>query len=116
MPRYCSFKFKIKVYGKRSNEKFHVIKQTVGGLLRIFPQGWSNQVVDIEPILDRMVFFWSDRRNPHEVQPSFRTRYAITVWYFDAKEREEARLRYKRDCKSLHNIILKSMKIRNVLF
>lgn len=72
--------------------------KTVGGLLRIFPQGWSNQVVDIEPILDRMVFFWSDRRNPHEVQPSFRTRYAITVWYFDAKEREEARLRYKRDC------------------
>lgn len=74
--------------------------QTVGGLLRIFPQGWANQVVDIEPILDRMVFFWSDRRNPHEVQPAFRTRYAITVWYFDAKEREEARIRH-REGKSL---------------
>ncbi|KAI9560661.1 hypoxia-inducible factor prolylhydroxylase [Daphnia sinensis] len=71
--------------------------KTVGGLLRIFPQGWANQVVDIEPILDRMVFFWSDRRNPHEVQPAFRTRYAITVWYFDAKEREEARIRH-REC------------------
>lgn len=69
--------------------------KTVGGLLRIFPQGWANQVVDIEPILDRMVFFWSDRRNPHEVQPAFRTRYAITVWYFDAKEREEARIRHR---------------------
>jgi hypoxia-inducible factor (prolyl hydroxylase) len=68
------------------------MKET-GGLLRIFPQTWSNKVVDIEPILDRMVFFWSDRRNPHEVQPSFRTRYAITIWYFDAKEREEAKLR-----------------------
>lgn len=75
------------------------VLQTVGGLLRIFPQGWANQVVDIEPILDRMVFFWSDRRNPHEVQPSFRTRYAITVWYFDAKEREEAKQRYSRERK-----------------
>lgn len=75
--------------------------KTVGGLLRIFPQGWENQVVDIEPILDRMVFFWSDRRNPHEVQPAFRTRYAITVWYFDAKEREEARIRHSKECKLL---------------
>lgn len=64
-----------------------------GGLLRMFPQAWPTKVVDIEPILDRMVFFWSDRRNPHEVQPSFRTRYAITIWYFDAKEREEAKER-----------------------
>lgn len=73
--------------------------QLVGGLLRIFPQGWANKVVDIEPILDRMVFFWSDRRNPHEVQPAFRTRYAITVWYFDAKEREEARIRHQTESK-----------------
>jgi len=68
-----------------------------GGLLRIFPQGWASQVVDIEPVFDRVIFFWSDRRNPHEVQPAFRTRYAVTLWYFDAKEREEARLRYQRD-------------------
>ncbi|XP_065563318.1 egl nine homolog 1-like [Artemia franciscana] len=68
-----------------------------GGLLRIFPNGWANQVADIEPIFDRMLFFWSDRRNPHEVQPAHRTRYAITLWYFDAKEREEARLRYQRE-------------------
>ena len=73
--------------------KLNCFRQETGGLLRIFPQNWSNKVVDIEPILDRMVFFWSDRRNPHEVQPSFRTRYAITIWYFDAKEREEAKLR-----------------------
>jgi hypoxia-inducible factor prolyl hydroxylase len=56
-------------------------------------------VADIEPIFDRVVFFWSDRRNPHEVQPAFRTRYAITLWYFDSKEREEARLRQRTACK-----------------
>ncbi|CAG4984571.1 unnamed protein product [Colias eurytheme] len=66
-----------------------------GGLLRVFPEG-TNQVADIAPIFDRMLFFWSDRRNPHEVQPAFATRYAITLWYFDAQEREEALRNYKR--------------------
>lgn len=53
-------------------------------------------VADIEPKFDRIIFFWSDRRNPHEVQPSHRTRYAITVWYFDADERELARNIYQQ--------------------
>ncbi|CAK1551013.1 unnamed protein product [Leptosia nina] len=66
-----------------------------GGLLRVFPEG-TNQVADIAPIFDRMLFFWSDRRNPHEVQPAYATRYAITLWYFDAQEREEALRNYKR--------------------
>lgn len=66
-----------------------------GGLLRVFPEG-TNQVADIAPIFDRMLFFWSDRRNPHEVQPAYATRYAITLWYFDAQEREEAVKKYKR--------------------
>ncbi|XP_026496822.1 egl nine homolog 1 [Vanessa tameamea] len=66
-----------------------------GGLLRVFPEG-TNQVADIAPIFDRMLFFWSDRRNPHEVQPAYATRYAITLWYFDAQEREEAVRKYKR--------------------
>ncbi|CAH0728100.1 unnamed protein product, partial [Brenthis ino] len=66
-----------------------------GGLLRVFPEG-TNQVADIAPIFDRMLFFWSDRRNPHEVQPAYETRYAITLWYFDAQEREEAVRKFKR--------------------
>lgn len=68
--------------------------QKNGGLLRIFPEGWQDQVADIEPLFDRILFFWSDRRNPHEVQPAFETRYAITLWYFDAGEREEACRRF----------------------
>ncbi|KAL0869337.1 hypothetical protein ABMA27_007594 [Loxostege sticticalis] len=68
--------------------------KSCGGLLRVFPEG-QNQVADIAPIFDRMLFFWSDRRNPHEVQPAYRTRYAITLWYFDHQEREEALRKYR---------------------
>ncbi|KAJ8246130.1 hypothetical protein GJAV_G00263950 [Gymnothorax javanicus] len=64
-----------------------------GGLLRIFPEGKA-QFADIEPKFDRLLFFWSDRRNPHEVQAAFATRYAITVWYFDAEERARAKEKY----------------------
>ncbi|KAJ8941369.1 hypothetical protein NQ314_010432 [Rhamnusium bicolor] len=75
-----------------------------GGLLRIFPEGWrEDKVADIEPLFDRLLFFWSDRRNPHEVQPAYHTRYAITLWYFDAAERDEALRRYEKDRKSLPN-------------
>ncbi|XP_050293977.1 egl nine homolog 1-like isoform X2 [Anthonomus grandis grandis] len=67
-----------------------------GGLLRIFPEGFPI-VANIEPFFDRLIFFWSDRRNPHEVQPAKDTRYAITLWYFDAAEREQALRRYQKE-------------------
>lgn len=66
-----------------------------GGLLRIFPEGREDRVADIAPVFDRILFFWSDRRNPHEVQPAHRTRYAITLWYLDARERECALHRHQ---------------------
>lgn len=65
-----------------------------GGLLQLYPEG-RNVVANIEPLFDRLLIFWSDRRNPHEVKPAFDTRYAITVWYFDEKERAEAKEKYK---------------------
>lgn len=64
-----------------------------GGLLRIFPEGKA-QFADVEPKFDRLLLFWSDRRNPHEVQPAYATRYAITVWYFNADERAKAKEKY----------------------
>ncbi|CAD6991293.1 unnamed protein product [Ceratitis capitata] len=75
-----------------------------GGVLRIFPEH-GNSVADIEPKFDRLIFFWSDRRNPHEVQPSHRTRYAITVWYFDANEREAALNRIKNNKNNVKSTI-----------
>ncbi|XP_056282473.1 egl nine homolog 3 [Pseudoliparis swirei] len=65
-----------------------------GGVLRIFPEG-KPYVADVKPLFDRLLLFWSDRRNPHEVQPSYATRYAITVWYFDSEERAEAKRRFR---------------------
>ncbi|GFN82899.1 Egl nine like protein 1 [Plakobranchus ocellatus] len=67
-----------------------------GGLLRIYPEG-SDQVANIEPKFDRLLFFWSDRRNPHEVEQAFVERFAITVWYYDAEERAEALKRFKAE-------------------
>lgn len=46
-----------------------------GGALRLYPES-SAAPMDIDPQGDRLVFFWSDRRNPHEVQPVYRNRYA----------------------------------------
>ncbi|CAL9686660.1 unnamed protein product [Knipowitschia caucasica] len=63
-----------------------------GGALRMFPEGKSF-VVDIEPLFDRLLLFWSDRRNPHQVLPSYAPRFAVTVWYFDSDERAEAKRR-----------------------
>ncbi|XP_052770192.1 egl nine homolog 1-like isoform X2 [Mya arenaria] len=60
-----------------------------GGLLRIFPEE-ANRVANVEPKFDRLLFFWSDRRNPHEVLPAHRTRYAVTVWFYDEQERKRA--------------------------
>ena len=41
--------------------------------MRIFPEG-EERVANIEPFFDRLLFFWSDRRNPHEVEESFKER------------------------------------------
>lgn len=73
-----------------------------GGLLRIFPENFTKSVVDIEPVFDRIIFFWSDRRNPHEVQNAYRTRYAVTLWYFDENERKRARQKYQNDCEFIN--------------
>lgn len=74
------------------NKNWDVTKH--GGMLQIFPEG-RKVVASIEPLFDRLLIFWSDRRNPHEVKPAFATRYAITVWYFDSKERAEAKEKYR---------------------
>ncbi|XP_020834938.1 prolyl hydroxylase EGLN2 isoform X2 [Phascolarctos cinereus] len=50
--------------------------KTHGGLLQIFPEG-RPVVANIEPLFDRLLIFWSDRRNPHEVKPAYATRCAL---------------------------------------
>lgn len=60
-----------------------------GGTLRLYPET-SVIPMDIDPKADRLVLFWSDRRNPHEVMPVYRPRFAITIWYMDREERRKA--------------------------
>ena len=50
----------------------------------------DQQMCDVEPVLDRVVMFWSDFRVPHEVLASKSDRYACTIWYFDKEERDRA--------------------------
>lgn len=45
--------------------------------VKIFPEGQS--VVANIKLFDRLLIFWSDRRNPHKVKPAYVIRYAITV-------------------------------------
>lgn len=67
-----------------------------GGSLKIYSQLTKGRVMQVDPIFDRVVFFWSDSRNPHEVLPSNRPRYAVTVWYLDDKEKQEYITRQKQ--------------------
>ena len=48
--------------------------QRDGGALRIYSKAGEGPVAEVEPLFDRMLFFWSDRRNPHEVLPAYRER------------------------------------------
>ncbi len=80
-----------------------------GGVLRLYPHG-GDEYVDIEPILDRLVLFWSDKRNPHEVLPSHTTRYAITLWYFDKEERDAEHQRLRK-LKSKQNVPMQNEKL-----
>ena len=43
------------------------------------------KVVDVQPISDRLLVFWSDARCPHEVLPSHEDRYAVSIWYTDSR-------------------------------
>ena len=58
-----------------------------GGSIRVKTK---RKTIEIGPLCDRLAIFWSDRRCPHEVLPSFRDRYAVTVWFFDDNERAKA--------------------------
>ncbi len=55
-----------------------------GGQLRLYLPRRS-RVETVAPRANRLVLFWSDARVPHEVLPAFSERYAVTVWYSDAR-------------------------------
>jgi hypothetical protein len=58
------------------------------GALRLTPQN-SDIGVDVYPECGRLAMFYSADM-PHEVLPTYGDRHAITVWYYDQIEREQA--------------------------
>jgi hypoxia-inducible factor (prolyl hydroxylase) len=65
-----------------------------GGVLRLKS---NKKTVDIAPLLDRLLLFWSDTRCPHEVLPATGPdRFAITIWYMDEVERDAAEAATKK--------------------
>ena len=53
-----------------------------GGELRLYVR--ESHVIDVAPLMNRCVIFWSDSRVPHEVLPSHADRYALSIWYCGA--------------------------------
>ena len=67
-----------------------------GGALRVYPKDSDGSMgfgdgedawrgFDVEPVDKRLICFWSDPRVPHEVLAARADRFAISVWYGDAK-------------------------------
>jgi hypoxia-inducible factor (prolyl hydroxylase) len=64
-----------------------------GGALRLHVDGGGDAAagsadaspVDVSPVGNRLVCFWSDARVPHEVESAYADRYAVSAWYHDTK-------------------------------
>lgn len=102
-------------------------KQEAGGQLRIFPGLSRKEVIDVDPIFNRLLVFYSDTRTPHEVLPSFSRRFAVTTWYFDERERRTALLqsqdeemaerhRIEDEIKKFHGESMRMVACRDVDF
>lgn len=66
-------------------------RDVMGGILRLYPKAFAkSKVAEVVPHFNRLLLFYSDSRNPHEVLPAFAERFAVTIWYFDEEERAKA--------------------------
>jgi len=68
-----------------------------GGELRLYGDGNDEDladtvVKDVEPVADRVVVFFSDTRVPHEVLPTKKERFAVTMWFYDDAEKRAAEM------------------------
>jgi len=57
----------------------------------MYPSQLPHSSVDVEPVFDRILLFWSDSRTPHEVQPAYRNRlpmFAVSIYFYIFTELE----------------------------
>lgn len=67
-------------------------EESQGGALRLsegYVEGQMRPMVDVYPVAGRIVMFLS-AAIPHEVLPTFAERHAISIWYYDRSERQQA--------------------------
>eukprot|EP00943_MAST-04B_sp_MAST-4B-sp1_P010000 g10000.t1 len=65
-------------------------KKGDGGELRVYGRDGESIKAEVAPVAGRILLFWSDFRVPHEVLPTYKERFAVTLWYFDKIERARA--------------------------
>ncbi|GFR90008.1 Egl nine-like protein 1 [Elysia marginata] len=76
-----------------------------GGLMRMFPPK-QEKPVDVPPLANRLLIFWSDGRTPHEIHPAYRNRYSMTVWYYDKDEKDAFKVdKLKRETDEIYDRI-----------
>lgn len=65
-----------------------------GGQLRLYDEGFHNTQVkfDVLPVANRLLLFWATEECPHEVLPTQRDRFAMTIWYRDSSSLDAAGL------------------------
>ncbi|CAE7299055.1 EGLN1, partial [Symbiodinium pilosum] len=66
-------------------------RQDHGGCLRILKQLADDGTAgtDVEPLHGRLIAFFCQDQNPHEVLPAWRDRVAVTIWYYDGDRLKE---------------------------
>ena len=63
-------------------------KREHGGELRLHSRraaGGSAESVDVAPLANRLIVFWSDDRVPHSVLPTHAPRFAVSAWRVQCK-------------------------------
>jgi len=72
-------------------------KNSHGGELEIYdPSTQKTPRARIEPHEARLLLFWSDKRVPHAVLPSYANRYAVTIWLYATPPKESKTKKKKR--------------------
>lgn len=68
----------------------------------------------IEPRFNRLILFWSDSRCPHEVEPCYSNRFAVTVWFIDSVEKAGAKLATSSSISKTESLPLSSSSSQQV--
>ena len=79
----------IDVIGEESIDKVSITDASSGNEGSSFNANPDSMFIDVYPNAGRLAMFYS-AETAHEVLPTYDNRYAITIWYYDYSERDQA--------------------------